>query len=99
MWGSEGDCTIKMPVFVKQIATVLLTADFHYDLPPERIAAVPTAARDQSRLLVMRRGGDSPNEHGHFRDVGAHLPARSLLVVNDTRVMPARLRGRKATGG
>jgi S-adenosylmethionine:tRNA ribosyltransferase-isomerase len=77
----------------------LLTADFHYDLPPERIAAAPTAARDESRLLVMRRGGDSPNEHGHFRDLGAHLPPRCLLVVNDTRVIAARLRGRKATGG
>ncbi|HVZ72181.1 MAG TPA: tRNA preQ1(34) S-adenosylmethionine ribosyltransferase-isomerase QueA [Polyangia bacterium] len=75
------------------------TADFHYDLPPDRIAATPAAVRDESRLLVMRRRGDSPNEHAHFRDIGRFLPPRSLLVVNDTRVMAARLRGRKATGG
>jgi S-adenosylmethionine:tRNA ribosyltransferase-isomerase len=88
-----------MPVFVKQIATDLRTADFHYDLPPQLVAAAPTASRDGSRLLVLRRAGDSPNDHGHFRDLGAYLPARCLLVVNDTRVMAARLRGRKATGG
>ncbi|MDB4980616.1 MAG: queA1, partial [Myxococcales bacterium] len=88
-----------MSVFVKQIATDLRTADFHYDLPPERIASAPTASRDESRLLVMRRTGESPNDHAHFRDVGAYLPPRSLLVVNDTRVIAARLRGRKSTGG
>src|SRR5258706_2046508 len=99
MWGSEGDCTIERPVFVKQIATELLTADFHYDLPPDRIAASPAPARDDSRLLVMRRGDDSANDHGHFRDLGRFLPPRSLLVLNDARVIAARLRGHKATGG
>jgi S-adenosylmethionine:tRNA ribosyltransferase-isomerase len=77
----------------------LLTADFHYDLPPDRIAAVPAPERDESRLLVMRRGDDSPNEHAHFRDLGRYLPPRSLLVLNDARVIAARLRGRKSTGG
>jgi S-adenosylmethionine:tRNA ribosyltransferase-isomerase len=47
----------------------------------------------------MPRGGGSPNKHGHFRDLAAHLPARSLLVLNDTRVLAARLRARKPTGG
>jgi S-adenosylmethionine:tRNA ribosyltransferase-isomerase len=78
----------------------LRTADFDFLLPPDRIAATPAATRDGSRLLVTRRGGGSiPNEHGHFRDLGRHLPARSLLVLNDTRVIPARLHARKPTGG
>jgi S-adenosylmethionine:tRNA ribosyltransferase-isomerase len=77
----------------------LRTADFDFLLPPDRIAATPTATRDGSRLLVTRRGGGAPNEHGHFRDLLRHLPPRSLLVLNDTRVIPARLRARKPTGG
>jgi len=47
----------------------------------------------------MPRSGESPNDHAHFRDIGAYLPAGALLVVNDTRVIAARLRGRKSTGG
>jgi S-adenosylmethionine:tRNA ribosyltransferase-isomerase len=77
----------------------LLTADFDFHLPPERVAAVPAPARDAARLLVMRRDGRSPNDHAHFRDLPDHLPPRSLLVLNDTRVLAARLRGFKATGG
>jgi S-adenosylmethionine:tRNA ribosyltransferase-isomerase len=77
----------------------LRTADFDFLLPPDRIASTPSATRDGSRLLVTRRGGGSPNEHAHFRDLARHLPPRSLLVLNDTRVIPARLRARKPTGG
>jgi len=55
--------------------------------------------RDESRLFVMPRGGRSPNKHGHFRELAAHLPERSLLVLNDTRVLAARLQARKPTGG
>ncbi|HSZ83245.1 MAG TPA: tRNA preQ1(34) S-adenosylmethionine ribosyltransferase-isomerase QueA [Polyangia bacterium] len=77
----------------------MLTADFDYALPADRVAAVPAHARDESRLLVMRRGGGTPNKHGHFRDLIEHLPARSLLVLNDTRVLAARLHARKPTGG
>jgi S-adenosylmethionine:tRNA ribosyltransferase-isomerase len=76
----------------------LETASFEYVLPPERIAAEPTEARDASRLLVLdRRGG--ARKHVHFLDLLEHLPPRSLLVLNDTRVFPARLRGRKSSGG
>jgi S-adenosylmethionine:tRNA ribosyltransferase-isomerase len=99
MWGSEGDCTIEKVVFVKQIATDLLTADFDYALPTDRIAAEPAHARDGSQLLVMARNGGTPNKHGYFRDLAEHLPPRSLLVLNDTRVLAARLHGRKPTGG
>jgi S-adenosylmethionine:tRNA ribosyltransferase-isomerase len=77
----------------------LRTADFDFLLPPDRIASAPSAARDGSRLLVTRRGGGSPNEHAHFRDLARYLPPRSLLVLNDTRVIAARLRARKPTGG
>src|SRR5882724_9814301 len=99
MWGSEGDCTIEKSGSVKQIATELRTADFDYPLPPDRVAAVPAHVRDESRLFVMPRGGRSPNKHGHFRELAAHLPERSLLVLNDTRVLAARLQARKPTGG
>jgi S-adenosylmethionine:tRNA ribosyltransferase-isomerase len=77
----------------------LLTADFDFQLPPDRVAAAPAPTRDGSRLLVMHRDGGSPNDHAYFRDLAGHLPPRSLLVLNDTRVLAARLRGRKPTGG
>jgi S-adenosylmethionine:tRNA ribosyltransferase-isomerase len=74
------------------------TADFDYVLPPERIAAVPAARRDEARLLVLDRGTGRRN-HAHFFDLLQHLPSRALLVLNDTRVFPARVRGLKPTGG
>jgi S-adenosylmethionine:tRNA ribosyltransferase-isomerase len=72
--------------------------DFDYQLPPDRIATRPTSSRDASRLLVL----DVPSaqrSHATFRDIGRFLRPRSLLVFNDTRVMPARLMARKPTGG
>jgi len=86
------------------------TSDFDFHLPPELVAAYPAAERDGSALMVIARG-DRPKPAGaaapreapaairRFRDLGEFLPPRSLLIVNETRVMPARLRGRKATGG
>jgi S-adenosylmethionine:tRNA ribosyltransferase-isomerase len=76
----------------------LQTADFDYLLPPERIAAAPTEPRDAARLLVMDRATGA-RKHVHFLDLLEHLPPRTLLVLNDTRVFPARLRGRKSSGG
>jgi S-adenosylmethionine:tRNA ribosyltransferase-isomerase len=76
----------------------LQTADFDYFLPPDHVAVVPSQARDDSRLLVMDRRG-SGRKHLRFRDILPELPRRALVVVNDTRVFPARLRGRKPTGG
>jgi S-adenosylmethionine:tRNA ribosyltransferase-isomerase len=73
-------------------------ADFDFVLPPECIAATPAAERDDARLLVMDRAG-GPRKHARFRDLLAHLPRRALLVLNDTRVFPARIRGRKPSGG
>jgi S-adenosylmethionine:tRNA ribosyltransferase-isomerase len=71
--------------------------DFDYPLPPERIAQVPVEPRDSARLLIDR-GGAEP-EHRHVRDLVHLLGEGDLLVVNDTRVIPARLRLQRASGG
>lgn len=72
--------------------------DFDYELPPELIAAVPAAERDQARMLVVDRQRRTW-EHRHFWQLPEILTPEDVIVVNDTRVFPARLRGRKATGG
>ena len=74
------------------------TSDFHYDLPPELIAQAPLAERSASRLLVVPQG-EGTFEDRHVRDLPELLQAGDLLVFNDTRVIPARLFGQKATGG
>jgi S-adenosylmethionine:tRNA ribosyltransferase-isomerase len=72
---------------------------FDYELPPELIAQEPLAPRDQARLLVLRRGSASLVHHV-FSDLPELLDPGDLLVLNDTRVLPARLRGRRErTGG
>src|SRR5713101_6110168 len=72
---------------------------FDYHLPPELIAQEPCAERDQSRLLVVRRSTQSI-EHHIFEELPELLNPGDLLVLNDTRVVPARLVGRRArTGG
>lgn len=71
---------------------------YNFHLPPELIAQEPVAERDGSRLLVMdRRSGK--REHLHFRDIIRFLNPGDVLVVNDTRVVPARLFGKKRSGG
>jgi S-adenosylmethionine:tRNA ribosyltransferase-isomerase len=74
------------------------TSDFDYVLPESCIAAFPATRRDGSRLLRIGRFG-GPSAHSEFARIGEHLPPRSLIVLNDTRVIPARLRGHKPTGG
>jgi S-adenosylmethionine:tRNA ribosyltransferase-isomerase len=72
---------------------------FDYDLPPERIAQQPIEPRDHARLLVVRRRAGTL-EHRHFFDLPELLAPGDLLMLNDTRVLPARLVGRrKSTGG
>ena len=69
------------------------TADFDYELPPELIAQVPAPQRDSSRLLVLhRRSGET--QHRRFCDLLEYLDPTDLLVLNNSRVVPARLRGR-----
>ena len=76
----------------------MLVSDFNYHLPAELIAQEPLPQRDQSRLLVLRRA-DASRSHHAFGDLPAFLRAGDLLVLNDTRVLRARLRGRKTDGG
>ncbi len=73
------------------------TADFEYELPPGRIARYPAVLRANSRLLVLSRSSGRVH-HRRFRDLPGLMDDGDLLVVNDTRVFPARLRGRKPTG-
>ena len=72
--------------------------DFDYELPAGAVAQTPAEPRDASRLLVLDRASGSM-EHARFRDLGRWLVAGDLLVVNDSRVIPARLRGSRAAGG
>lgn len=74
------------------------TSDFHYHLPPELIAQAPLPERSASRLLVVP-AGEVAFVDGRVQDLPSLLRAGDLLVFNDTRVIPARLFGHKATGG
>jgi S-adenosylmethionine:tRNA ribosyltransferase-isomerase len=72
--------------------------DYNYYLPPELVAQYPLTQRDASRLLILNRA-DGEIRHASFRDLPRYLDGNDLLVVNDTRVFPARLHGEKASGG
>jgi S-adenosylmethionine:tRNA ribosyltransferase-isomerase len=75
------------------------TADFHFDLPPELIAQQPAASRDGSRLLVLQRKNQKI-EHREFPDLLKFLNPGDVLVLNNSRVIPARLHGKNSeTGG
>ncbi len=75
-----------------RIPTELRTKDFYYDLPPERIAQMPAEKRDNSRLLVLDKE-TGERSHEHFYDILDHLSPKDVLVVNSSRVIPARLLG------
>ena len=70
---------------------------YDYPLPPERIAQFPEPERDHSKLLILTP--DHQRVHRHFADILGYLRESDLLVVNTTKVFPARLLGHKATGG
>src|SRR4029450_12858577 len=74
------------------------TAELDYELPPELIAQHPLERRDRSRLLVHDRA-TRETRHRRFDDLPAELPDGTLVVVNDTRVLPARLRLERPGGG
>lgn len=73
-------------------------SDFYYDLPKEQIAQTPIEPRDSSRLLVYDRKNDSV-EHRHFYDLAELLRPDDLLVINNTKVLPARVTGVKSDTG
>ncbi len=77
--------------------TSLETKDFFYDLPKELIAQTPMTPRDHSRLLVLKRNGEL--EHKHFYDIIDYLNENDVLVINDSRVIPARIYGEKVREG
>lgn len=77
----------------------MTTKDFYYELPQELIAQTPLERRDLSRLLVLKRENGSI-EHRHFYDISEYFKSGDCLVMNNTRVIPARLYGEKVgTGG
>ena len=77
---------------------VMKTHDFYYDLPEELIAQTPLEKRDTSRLLKLDRVTGAV-EHHHFYDIIDYLQPGDCLVMNDSRVLPARLMGHRPTGG
>lgn len=77
----------------------MTTKDFYYDLPPELIAQTPLTDRSASRLLVLNKESGEIS-HEHFYDIPTHLKPGDCLVMNNTRVIPARLYGcKEGTGG
>ena len=73
-------------------------SDYDYELPEELIAQKPVEQRDQCRLLTLDRRTGAVT-HGEFMDLARYLSTGDVLVLNDTEVIPARLHGRKSTGG
>lgn len=70
-------------------------SDFFYELPDELIAQTPVYPRDSSRMLVYNRANNTI-EHKHFYDIIDYLKAGDVLVINNTKVLPARIYGIKA---
>ena len=82
----------------ERIPTELRREDFYYDLPKELIAQTPAEKRDNSRLLVLDRSSGTL-EHRHFYDIGDYLRPEDVLVVNSSKVIPARLLGQTEKTG
>jgi S-adenosylmethionine:tRNA ribosyltransferase-isomerase len=74
------------------------TTDFHYDLPKEYIAQYPSQKRDESKLLVLHRD-TGKIEHKIFKEIVEYFSFKDVLIVNKTKVISARLYGKKETGG
>lgn len=77
------------------MSKIIDIGEYQYDLPADRIAIYPLKERDQSKLLVYRKG---EIKHAIFSQIGSFLPAKSVIFFNDTKVIPARLFFSKATG-
>ena len=82
----------------REMSSDMKTQDFYFDLPPELIAQTPIIKRDASRLLVLpKEGGELA--HRHFYDLTDYLRPGDCLILNDSRVLPARLLGQRLPGG
>lgn len=89
---------MKQEIIVNErVETALTTHDFYYDLPEELIAQTPMEKRDTSRLLVLDRVSGALT-HSHFFDICNYIRPEDILVVNSSRVIPARLLGENASG-
>ena len=90
---------LRLFINVTNPSSSIKTEAFDFDLPPELIAQHPIAgSRDQSRLLYYNRSNTAIH-HQRFQDIVSHLNAGDLLVLNNTKVIPSRLRGEKAQSG
>ncbi|MBO7742288.1 MAG: S-adenosylmethionine:tRNA ribosyltransferase-isomerase, partial [Victivallales bacterium] len=76
----------------------MLVSDFDFELPKELIAQYPTAQRDAARMMLLKRDGSSLG-HQIFSDFASHFRAGDCLVLNDTKVIPARLWARRPESG
>ena len=92
IWDATSSCLSRL------ILMTIRTSDFDYDLPQRMIAQSPVSPRDSSRLLVLDRQ-TGVVQHRIFRDIGEYLREGDVLVLNQTRVILARLHARKSTGG
>lgn len=81
------------------VAEDFLLSSYVYDLPESQIAQTPPVTRGTSRLMALNRTGDLDIRHCSFTDLPSLLPEGALLVANNSRVLPARLRGVRSTGG
>ncbi len=84
---------INEEIINERIHTDLSTSDFYYDLPKELIAQFPSEERDMCRLMIIDRGSDEL-QHKVFRDIIDYLDEKDMLVVNSSKVIPARLLGK-----
>lgn len=91
-------CIATSEFFRRKETKALKTSDFYYDLPQELIAQTPLERRDGSRLMVMDKATGAL-QHRHFFDIVDYLRPGDCLVMNDSRVIPARLLGHRPTGG
>ncbi|MBO7305012.1 MAG: tRNA preQ1(34) S-adenosylmethionine ribosyltransferase-isomerase QueA [Clostridia bacterium] len=89
---------IEKEIVNERVATALETSDFYYELPQELIAQTPSPERDGCRLMVIDRGADT-REHKVFSDIIDYLDPADMLVVNSSKVIPARLLGKTEKTG
>ena len=82
----------------REMSITMKTQDFYFDLPPELIAQTPIIKRDASRLLVLPKE-EGEVAHRHFYDLTDYLRPGDCLILNDSRVLPARLLGQRLPGG
>ena len=93
-----GLCNLKEGYMAKtKNEDVLLVSDFDYNLPKELIAQTPSEKRENSRMMVLDKNSESI-EHKHFYDITDYFNSNDVLVLNNTKVIPARLFGKKETG-